>query len=265
MLKKIIKPFLKQGIGGLPPIKYLCRSFIFVFNPFNIDGSKIYLPLDEIQFLITGYDVEKREMLKKIVKEGDVIVDLGAHIGYFTTLFAKLVGKTGKVYAFEPEESNFKLLEKNKKINGYDNIILEKKAVSSETGKTKIYSWQGSRYYRTYGEKSNIVCEVEKVKLDDYFKHYNGKINIIKINVVGSEGAAIQGMTELLKNNPNIKLFIEYSPKRIKEMGGDPIDCLNILDRLGFKIWLIKEKLEPVNKIKTLVEDDATKELFCKK
>ena len=78
-------------------------------------------------------------------------------------------------------------------------------------------------------------------------------------------GGAIKGMKELLGKYPNIKLLIQYSPKRIKELGQDPIDSLNVLNELGFKIWKIKETLEPVNKIEELIKDDTTKELFCKR
>ncbi|MDO8743417.1 MAG: hypothetical protein Q7J30_02615, partial [Candidatus Azambacteria bacterium] len=91
MIKKLVKPFLRRGIGGFPPVKYLCRLFIFLFNPFEIEGSKLYLPLDEIQMVWGGYEKEKIKIFKDEVKEGDVVVDLGAHIGYYAMLAAKLV------------------------------------------------------------------------------------------------------------------------------------------------------------------------------
>lgn len=264
MIKKILKPLLGRGIGGKFPINYLCRLFIFLFNPFEINGIKLYLPLDEIQFL-TGYEREKVKLFKDIVKESNVVVDLGAHIGYYTMLAAKLTGKSGIVYGFEPGDVNLALLKKNQEKNGFDNIILEKKGVSDKTGNSKLYFWGGTRNQRLYGSKNDPFIEIENVSLDDYFKNYQGKISLIKINIAGSEGAGIVGMKDLLRKYPNIKIIMQYSPRRIKELGDDPITCLNILDKLGFKIWLIKEKLEPVKKIKELIKDDTTKELFCKR
>ena len=67
-------------------------------------------------------------LVKRIVRNGDIVVDIGAHIGYYTLIFARLVGPKGKVFAFEPEPNNFNLLIKNIKINGYKNIIPVQKA-----------------------------------------------------------------------------------------------------------------------------------------
>ena len=111
MFKKILNLFLGRGIGGIFPFKQLSRLFIFLFNPFVIEDSKLYLPLDEIQFL-TGYERDKVKLIKKITKKGDVILDVGAHIGYYTMLFAKIIGSEGKIFAFEPDKANFKILEK---------------------------------------------------------------------------------------------------------------------------------------------------------
>lgn len=57
------------------------------------------------------------EIIKRETKEGDVVLDIGAHIGYYTLMFARLVGKEGKVFAFEPDPDNFTLLKKNIEIN----------------------------------------------------------------------------------------------------------------------------------------------------
>ncbi len=169
------------------------------------------------------------------------------------------------VYGFEPGGVNFALLKKNKEKNRYNNIILEKKAVGDKNGKSKLYFWGESRNQRLYGSDDIPFAEIESVRLDDYFKNYNGKVDIIKINIAGSEGAAILGMKELLRRYLNIKLIMQYSPRRIKELGENPVDCLNVLKELGFRIWKIKEVLEPVNKIEELIEDDTTKELFCRR
>jgi protein-L-isoaspartate O-methyltransferase len=65
------------------------------------------------------------------IHRGDVALDIGAQIGYYTLIFAKLVGEAGKVLAFEPDPDNFVLLEGNVKANGYHNVTLERTAVSS--------------------------------------------------------------------------------------------------------------------------------------
>lgn len=264
MFKKFIKQFLGRGLGKSAIAKYLSKTFIFVFNPFTIEGSKLYLPQDEIQFLL-GYDPIKKDAFKQVVKENDVVVDLGAHIGYYTMLAAKLVGPGGKVYAFEPYKNNFDLLKKNKEKNKYDNIVLENKAVVDKTKEGEIYTWHESRYHSLYVKEDKSSQKIQMVSLDDYFKNYSGKIDVIKINIMGSEGLAIKGMTEVLGKNKDLKIFMYFTPGRIKELGDNPMDCLNILKELGFKVkWLItKNKLEEAPEtIEELVNSDDTKELF---
>ena len=73
------------------------------------------------------------DVVTKEIQPGDTVLDLGANIGYFTLLFAKLVGNNGIVFAFEPEPQNIALLTKNIKINNYKNVTLVPKAVSNTT------------------------------------------------------------------------------------------------------------------------------------
>lgn len=213
--------------------------------------------------MLTGYEQNKVKILKKIINNGDIVVDVGAHIGFYTMLFAKIVGEEGKVFAFEPDRNNFKILEKNKKINKYNNIIIEPKAVADKKCLKRLYPYKESRYHRLYGDNNQFFIDVECLSLDNYFIDYKEGINVVKINVVGSEGDVIKGMIDILKNNNDIKLVIQFSPKRIREYSGEPLEALSILKDLSFKVWLINNKLELVNDLKDLIKDDTTKELFC--
>ena len=65
------------------------------------------------------YEYLVTELVQKEVKMGNVVLDIGAHIGYYALMFAKLVGPHGKVFAFEPEPGNFAILEKNVRVNDY--------------------------------------------------------------------------------------------------------------------------------------------------
>jgi FkbM family methyltransferase len=86
-----------------------------------------------------GWDFEETKFLKKIIKKGDTVIDVGANIGYYTLLFSKLVGKEGKIYAYEPLPENFKLLKKNIFINKYKNIVLINRALSNKEKNAKLY------------------------------------------------------------------------------------------------------------------------------
>jgi protein-L-isoaspartate O-methyltransferase len=63
-------------------------------------------------YIYNQWEPFETQIIQKLVKNGDTVVDLGAHIGYYTALASELVGKNGEVYSFEPEPKNFMLLKK---------------------------------------------------------------------------------------------------------------------------------------------------------
>src|SRR5690242_7217517 len=73
------------------------------------------------------------------LQPGDVVVDDVANIGYYTLLFSRAVGETGKVYAFEPDPDNYAFLERNVAANGCPNVTLVPEAVSDRTGELRLY------------------------------------------------------------------------------------------------------------------------------
>jgi FkbM family methyltransferase len=177
-----------------------------------------------------------------MVKKGDVVVDLGASIGYFTLLAARLVGKEGKVYAFEPEPRNFLLLCKNIALNGYDNIVAIRKAVSDREGFAKLFlsdDYGSHSLYKFDNAKTPIITET--VTLDNFFRKEGYHVDIIKIDVEGAEMVAFLGMEKLIRENKKLKIFVEFSPYRIREAGYSPEEFLSKITEYGFKIYLIDE------------------------
>src|SRR3989344_942009 len=153
----------------------------------QVQGHKMYLDEDDsLRLSIFGvYEPSQTELIKQEVKEGDTVLDIGANIGYYTLIFAKLVGPRGKVYAFEPDPKNFSLLKKNIKINSYDNVVLINKAISDKTEKIKLYFSSNNKASHTiYGsEKNTNFVTIDSIKLDDYFKTNEQDISFVKIDV----------------------------------------------------------------------------------
>jgi SAM-dependent methyltransferase len=76
-------------------------------------------------------------IMAKIIKEGDIVFDIGANRGQYTIFLSKLVGQKGKVYAFEPDPRNFLILKhRTRKLK---NVIIERKAVGNKNSKVKFY------------------------------------------------------------------------------------------------------------------------------
>jgi FkbM family methyltransferase len=190
------------------------------------------------------YGESDTEFVKKIIKKNDIILDIGANIGYYTLIFAKLVGDLGKVFSFEPESENFKILKKNVEINGYNNVILEQKIVSNTNGKSTLYVSEKAGSHRIYKPDNYVESlEIECISMDNYIEKNNiKKINFIKIDVEGAELNVLQGIQKILDSNENIILFTEFSPNQIKSCGLEPTDMINFLINNKFKIYFTQIK-----------------------
>lgn len=219
----------------------------------NIDGHQMLLDSkDSLNLSIFGvYEPLETELIKKIIKTGDTVIDIGANIGYYTLILARLVGKEGKVFAFEPEQSNFCLLNKNIKINNYNNIKAIKKAVSNKTGQTDLYiSEENKGDHKIYysGDNRQSV-KIDVTRLDDYFLDFKGEINLVKIDIQGAEGGAIEGMNKILQKNKNLKIISEFWPKGLKDFGTDGKDFLQFFSNKDFKIYQIEEKIKKIKRV----------------
>jgi len=181
-----------------------------------------------------------RKVAIRYIKEGDIALDIGAMIGYFTIIFAKLAGKDGKVFAFEPHPGNFDILKKNIEINHCKNVIPIQKALSNRNGKARLYCYSGNRGKNItfhFDDRYNEFIPIETIRLDNYFGKYNGRIDFIKIDAEGADMAIVQGMGDLLEKNKDIKIVTEYLPLGLSRFGCEPENYLKLLKRCGFKLY----------------------------
>jgi FkbM family methyltransferase len=179
-----------------------------------------------------------------LIKSGDVVVDIGANIGYYALLFARQVGPLGTVVAFEPDADNFRLLTANVGANGYTNVRMEQAAVSAATAQLVLYLNEVNRMdHRTYdaGDGRQRVS-IRAVSLDDYFATSASRVNLIKMDIQGSEPDALEGMTRLLGENPDVVLVTEFWPYGLRRAGHDPAAFLARLGALGFSFSEIHER-----------------------
>jgi len=176
------------------------------------------------------------------VKAGQTFVNIGAHIGYFTLILAKIVGKSGFGYSFEPNPSNFDLLKENVHLNGYEkNIQLEPLAVGSRSGKANLHlndrGNQGD--HRTWGDPDHLreIISIDMVSLDNYFKNLYKNIDFLKMDVQGYEAEVLNGAKDIFSQNKQLKILMEYWPWGIKKCGSNPIEMLENLFEIGFSVF----------------------------
>jgi FkbM family methyltransferase len=179
------------------------------------------------------WEPDTTKLVEKLLKKDDVVLDIGANIGYYTLIFARLAKE---VFAVEPDPYTFKLLKKNVASNNYKNVELFQAAVTNYTGNCKLYLSNKNRSNnRIYDANENSrVLTVPTIKLDDYFK---GKIDFIKIDVEGAEGMVMSGALNILQNNPDLKIFSEFYPKALAMNAVNAEGYLKILEDQGFKFY----------------------------
>ncbi len=135
---QIVYKFTSDYTGILNKIPFINYSYHllirYAFADINgqflvtMNGHKMYISDDFLGFYLIGeYEPETTDLFVSLLHEGDVVVDIGAHIGYYTLLAARTVGKDGKVFAFEPDPDNYALLVKNVEMNGYNNVTAVQK------------------------------------------------------------------------------------------------------------------------------------------
>jgi len=185
------------------------------------------------------YEPYETQLILRQTKIGDTVVDVGANIGYYTVLLADKVGKTGKVYAFEPDKTNFEILVKNIETNNLKNVVAINAAVGSISGKKILYKSKNNLGdHKLYGNGEKETVKI--IKLDNYFKDI--KVDLMKIDTQGWEPEVIDGAKELIKKNKPV-IFLEYSPASYKlaKLNGEKM--MEFLRKIYKKIWWIDEWL----------------------
>ena len=249
----LAKSLSERGIERIIPFKPLENIIVNLLKSdfVEIDGQKMHLDKkDSLRLSIKKtHEPFETALFNKEVRPGDIVLDIGAHIGYFTLRFAKKVGNTGKVFAFEPDPESFAILKKNVELNGYKNVILVNKAVSDRNARLKLYlseySTSDNRLYESEDTRNSV--EVDTIRMDDYFTNKQQKVDFIKMDIQGSEANALRGMPDILKNN-KLKLSTEFWPIGLKQCGSDAEEYLNVLVSYGFKLY----KIDKENKIDLL-------------
>jgi FkbM family methyltransferase len=183
------------------------------------------------------YEPDVTRFFQAHVLTGQVAVDVGANIGYFTLLFARLVGPSGRVIAFEPHAGNFRLLESNVAANGYANVELRQQAVGDRTGSAPLYlSSVNPGDHRLVGRGGGESLTVDVVALDHKLPELRGKLDWVKIDVQGGELDVLNGMRSLIRTSPNLTIVLEFAPIALEEFGAEPGQLLGLLQEAGFDV-----------------------------
>ncbi len=193
----------------------------------------------KVEMLRDHYEKDTTDLFKNIIKPGMTVVDIGAHIGYFTRLFSKLAGSHGKVFAFEPDPYNFSLLEKN--TAHLPNVRIVNAAVSDATGTIDFYEIEDSTGCHTTVPTTAPArkLSVRALTIDEFAKENGLSVDIIKMDIEGGEPKALLGMRDLLSQKRALRIVMEFNPDALSASGTTPGAVISSLEDYGFKGYAI--------------------------
>jgi FkbM family methyltransferase len=223
-----------------PALRNLFFRFRWLFRgaPVSIDG--ISFRLDEsLRRLKVNTEPELREAFRKSLQKGDTVIDIGANLGLHSLYIAQIVGPEGRIYAFEPIPSNIRLLQRNIRLNAFENQVTVVDAALSNSDDQYIEMSAPSdgvavaAAINKNGKSGEQVIKVRNLHLDDYVMEKKLHPRLIKIDVEGAEHEVLKGAEKTLLQHRPI-LVVEVHTFALPEFGSSPEAMCNYLTSLGY-------------------------------
>lgn len=210
-----------------------------------------------LKMLTERYETETVEAIRRWTRPGMTVIDIGAHVGYYSRILAKLCGPQGHVLAFEPHPQLFKILKQN--THSFSNVIPVNAALADNQGQMILHDYlpgsggsslafdpaargwyqkelKGELAPRVRGGLRENRYTVNVRTLDNYLAQEQGGLpDLIKIDIEGAERAALEGMRRTLSTADNLVLVTEVCPKALSLFGSSGRDYLEALSALSFR------------------------------
>jgi FkbM family methyltransferase len=220
-----------------------------------IDDFRLTVDLNDRAFgrmLYLGgdHEPELRALLRHLPLAGGVALDVGANVGLHTIGMSRLVGPDGRVFAFEPDPHNFRLLETNLRLNDARNVTARRCAIGDADGVCRLA--RNPRNYadcRVTAELPGWVSrEVDMTTLDAALPELPaGSVRFVKLDVQGSECRVLRGMRRTLARHPDVVMVVEVFPGGLRGAGASARELMELLAELGFEGWeFTRHRLQPM-------------------
>ena len=202
--------------------------------------------------MLTGrYEVAEIALMRRFLRARDVVVDVGANVGYLTRFFAQAVGPLGKVYAFEPNPLIFPLLRRN--VAKFRQVAVFDVGLSTNEAEMPLFvpgsNHAVASFVREYpathlfdgksGQLHSVAAKLvrgdefmAKIDIDNSDRRRERRIDILKVDVEGWELNVLAGLEKTIMSSRRITIFCEYNPSAQECAGRTPRELLDwFLDR----------------------------------
>jgi FkbM family methyltransferase len=210
-----------------------------------------------LELLTNRHEVETIAQLDKLTAPGMTMLDIGAHVGYYSYRYAKIIGKYGRIFAFEPHPRTFATLQHN--VQRLPQVTAVQLALAEQEGTAELHDYlmmsaSGSLHYdesmaalqKAQTHDTDIAPRiahtfaaqtftVRTAPVDEFLAVQGIKqVDLVKMDIEGAEIGALRGMQQTIAHSPNLKLVMEYNPQALKAFGHDPVGALQEIQSFGF-------------------------------
>jgi FkbM family methyltransferase len=180
-----------------PGKRYSSDGLIYVFNEYEDDAF----------------------FVQKFIKPGMTALDIGANVGFFTLMMARLAGDSGRVHAFEPSRTTLEKLRRNIEENAFQNITILEVALSDRVEERALHHDEDPSQNR-FGQvvspagEEKVACRPLDAELGP-----GATFDFVKIDVEGAELLVFRGAEKLLAANPHAPILCEFNDANARSLG----------------------------------------------
>jgi FkbM family methyltransferase len=251
--------YLSQFLYGIFKLSYRARKWFLqdLYARLSPENAHIKMEDNTLLYVKPRYDYVQREIylhggkytyeshvvnwIAQNLHQGETVVDVGSHIGYYLGPICRGVGPSGKAFFVEPFPEHYTMLQENISINKYYWAVSINMALSNQICETTFYPAIDS------GRNSlaqNTITNAEPIKITtktlDQLRNENdlASIDLLQIDVEGAEVLVIQGASECLMEHRIRMILIEWHPQQVKnEFQTDPVELLEKITRHGYNVF----------------------------
>ena len=234
--------WLAERLRRLPFARRFARWWVRQRDVRIADGLGVGLRLNAGQsnpaYAYGTNELPVQRALAQFVRPGFVSYDIGANIGFFTSILCKLVGPTGQVVAFEPLPANAALVRRNLRLNAFENASVIEAAVSAHSGTAQLqvsaYSGGSALATATPPPDMTGLLPVKTVAIDDLVAQ--GQIKppaLIKIDVEGAEADVLHGLADTVRRHRPVIIY-EVDDGSREALAVKQADCEQYLAGFGY-------------------------------
>ncbi len=186
-------------------------------------------------YLLGTSEPEEQKAVVSFLEPGSVFFDIGANIGFFSTIAARAVGPKGRFYAFEPSENSAANAERNARLNGFDQVTVVRAAVCDKNGKAWLQTALPPDQHSLVSDRPAQGVEVETFSIDGFILETSAPLpDLVMIDVEGAEIEVLIGMHRTIERCKPIILC------EVHWLGARFIDCYEKhLRPLGYGLTLL--------------------------